>query len=82
MLKSFDRVFTRILLLAVLAVALLGGIGYLIIQEGQRQLFEQKKSDIRHIVEVAAGVVADYGKRAAAGEMTVEQAQAAGQARA
>jgi methyl-accepting chemotaxis protein len=75
MLKSFDRVFTRILLLAALAVALLGGIGYMVIQEGQRQLFEQKKSDIRHIVEVAAGVVADYGKRAAAGEMTVEQAQ-------
>jgi methyl-accepting chemotaxis protein len=75
MLKSFDRVFTRILLLAVLAVALLGGISFMVIQEGQRQLFEQKKSDIRHVVETAAGIVADYGKRAAAGEMTVEQAQ-------
>jgi methyl-accepting chemotaxis protein len=75
MLKLLNRVFTRILLLAVLAISLLGGIGYMIIHEGQEQLFEQKKSDIRHIVEVAVGIVADLDKRAIAGEMTREQAQ-------
>src|ERR1700689_3533494 len=75
MLKLLNRVFTRILLLAVLAISLLGGIGYMIIHEGQEQLFEQKKSDIRHIVEVAVGIVADLDKRALAGEMTREQAQ-------
>jgi methyl-accepting chemotaxis protein len=75
MFQFFNRVFTRILLLAVLAVSLLAGIGIMVIHEGQNQLFEQKKSDIRHIVEVAVGVVADYGKRAEAGEMTREQAQ-------
>jgi methyl-accepting chemotaxis protein len=75
MFKFLNRVFTRILLLAVLAVSLLAGIGFMVIHEGQNQLFEQKKSDIRHIVEAAVGVVADYDKRAAAGEMTREQAQ-------
>jgi hypothetical protein len=72
MLQLFNRVFTRILLLAVLAVSLLSLIGLIIIHEGQSQLFEQKKNDIRHIVETAAGVVADYDKRAIAGEMTRE----------
>ncbi len=75
MLKLLNRVFTRILLLAVLAVSLLSLIGLMIIHEGQSQLFEQKKNDIRHIIETAAGVVADYDKRAIAGEMTREQAQ-------
>ncbi len=75
MFRLLNRVFTRILLLAVLAVSLLAGIGFVVIHEGQNQLFEQKKSDIRHIVEGAAGVVADLDKRAAAGEMTREQAQ-------
>src|ERR1700722_10621151 len=75
MFRLLNRVFTRILLLAVLAVSLLAGIGFMVIHEGQSQLFEQKKNDIRHIVETAAGIVAEYGKRAAAGEMTTEQAQ-------
>jgi len=75
MLQLLNRVFTRILLLAVLAVSLLAVIGLMIIHQGQTQLFEQKKSDIRHIIETAAGIVADYDKRAIAGEMTLEQAQ-------
>jgi methyl-accepting chemotaxis protein len=75
MFKFFDRVFMRILLLAVLAVSLLVLIGFMLIHESHNQLFEQKKNDIRHVVETAAGIVADYDKRAAAGEMTREQAQ-------
>jgi len=75
MLKSLNRVFTRILLLAALAEVLLVLVGLMVIREGQSQLFEQKKNDIRHIVEAGAGVVAEFGKRAAAGEMTVERAQ-------
>jgi methyl-accepting chemotaxis protein len=75
MFKFLDQVFTRILLLAVLAVSLLAVIGFMVLHEGQEQLFEQKKNDIRHIVEVAVGMVAEYDKRATAGEMTREQAQ-------
>jgi methyl-accepting chemotaxis protein len=76
MFKLLDRVFTRILLLAALAVILLATVGFVAIRESQTQLFEQKKNDIRHIVETAAGIVADFGKREAAGELTREQAQA------
>jgi methyl-accepting chemotaxis protein len=76
MIDRFNRVFTRILLLAVLAVSLLAVIGFVLIRDSQSQLFEQKKNDIRHVVETAAAIVADFGKRAAAGEMTTEQAQA------
>src|SRR5262249_8021962 len=39
-------------------------------------LFQQKKADIKHVVEVAAALVANFERRAAAGEMTREQAQA------
>ncbi len=75
MLQHLNRVFTRILLLAALALTLLIVTGFVIIHEGQSRLFEQKKNDIRHVVEAAVGIVADYDKRAAAGEMTREQAQ-------
>jgi methyl-accepting chemotaxis protein len=75
MLQHLNRVFTRILLLAALALTLLTVTGFVIIHEGQSRLFEQKKNDIRHVVEAAVGIVADYDKRAAAGEMTREQAQ-------
>jgi methyl-accepting chemotaxis protein len=75
MFQFLNRIFARILLLAVLALALLALVSFLDIHEGQGQLFEQKKNDIRHIVETAYGVVADYDKRVAAGEMTREQAQ-------
>jgi methyl-accepting chemotaxis protein len=75
MFKLFNRVFARILLLAVMAVSLLAVIGFVLIRDSQNQLFEQKKSDIRHVVEAATAIVVDYGKRAAAGEMTREQAQ-------
>src|ERR1700730_18132262 len=75
MLNLLNRVFTRILLLAVLAVSLLAIIGFVLINDSQSQLFAQKKNDIRHIVETAAGIVADYDRGATAGEMTREQAQ-------
>jgi methyl-accepting chemotaxis protein len=75
MFQVLNRVFVRILLLAVLALSLLTVTGFAIIHTGQGQLFEQKKNDIRHVVEAAVGIVADYDKRATAGEMTREQAQ-------
>jgi len=50
--------------------------GFVISQSGDL-LFEQKKADIQHVVEAAAALVADFERRAAAGEISREQAQAA-----
>jgi len=47
-----------------------------VVWESRTNLYEQKKADIRHIVEMALTIAADYDKRAAAGQMTREQAQA------
>jgi methyl-accepting chemotaxis protein len=76
MLKSLDRVFTRILILAALALCALGALGLFVINESRDNLYEQKKADIRHVVEAAVAIAADYDKRAAAGQMSAEQAQA------
>ena len=76
MLKSFDRVFTRILALAVLALVALGAFGYFVIQESRNNLYEQKRNEIKHIVESAVAMVVDLAKRADKGEITKEQAQA------
>jgi len=34
----------------------------IVIREAQSQLFEQKKNDVRHIVEADAGVVAESSR--------------------
>jgi methyl-accepting chemotaxis protein len=76
MLNSLDRVFTRILALAVLALVALGGFGYFVIQESRNNLYEQKRNEIKHLVESAVSTVVDIAKRVDKGEMTKEQAQA------
>jgi methyl-accepting chemotaxis protein len=76
MLRALNRVFTRILLLVLLALASLMAVGLFVIGQSRGHLFEQKKSDIKHIVESAGTIVAAFERRAAAGEMTREQAQA------
>jgi methyl-accepting chemotaxis protein len=76
MLRSLNRVFTRILILAVLALGALAAFGWFVIGESRGNLYEQKKADIRHVVEAGVTLVASLEKRAAAGEMTREQAQA------
>jgi len=76
MLLALDRVFTRILVLAVLALVALGALGMFVVYESRTNLYEQKKADLRHVVEMATTVAAGYDKRVAAGELTVEQAQA------
>jgi methyl-accepting chemotaxis protein len=76
MLRSLNRVFTRILILALLALGALAAFGWFVIGESRSNLYEQKKADIRHIVEAGMSVLATLEKRAAAGEMTREQAQA------
>ena len=76
MLRALNRVFTRILLLVILALAALMAVGAFVIGQSRDLLFEQKKSDIQHIVEAAAALAAQFERRAAAGEMTREQAQA------
>src|SRR5690348_12714675 len=76
MFRILNRVFARIAALAALAIGSLLVIGYLVAQETRQNLYEQKKADIRHVVETAASIVADLDRRATAGEMTREQAQA------
>ncbi len=76
MFRALNRVFTRILLLVILALAALVAVGAFVIGQSEDLLFEQKKADIQHVVEGAAAIVADFERRAAAGEMSREQAQA------
>jgi methyl-accepting chemotaxis protein len=76
MFRAVHRVFARILLLAAAAVLSLVAVGYFVLTESRNNLYEQKKADIRHIVEAAVTIVADFDKRAKSGEMTQEQAQA------
>jgi methyl-accepting chemotaxis protein len=76
MLRALNRVFTRILLLVILALAALMAVGAFVIGQSGELLFEQKKSDIKHVVEAAATLAATFERRAAAGEMSREQAQA------
>ena len=58
MLKLLDRVFTRILILAVLALCALGALGLFVLSESRDNLYEQKKADIRHVVEAAVAIAA------------------------
>src|ERR1700745_4165810 len=76
MLAKIDRDFTRILVLAVLALAALGSLGTFVMSESRSNLYEEKKQDIKHVVESAGAIVAGYDRRAKAGQMTREQAQA------
>src|SRR5207248_9350360 len=76
MLQAINRVFSRILVLVLLALGALVAVGLFVINESRNNLYEQKKSDIRHVAENAMTLVADYDKRASAGAMSREQAQA------
>ena len=76
MLRLLNRVFTRILVLAVLALGALAALGLFVMNESRTNLYEQKKADTRHVVESVVTILAGYGKRVAAGELTREQAQA------
>jgi methyl-accepting chemotaxis protein len=77
MFRALNRVFTRILLLVILALAALMAVAGFVISQTGDLLFEQKKADIQHVVEAAAALVADFERRAAAGEMSREEARAA-----
>ena len=48
MLRSLNRVFTRILVLALLALGALAAFGWFVIGESRNNLYEQKKADIRN----------------------------------
>jgi methyl-accepting chemotaxis protein len=75
MMRLLNRVFTRILLLAVIALGALVALGLFVMSESRSNLYEQKKADIRHVVEAGISLLASLEKRVAAGEMTREQAQ-------
>ena len=76
MLRLLNRVFTRILVLAVLALGALAALGLFVMNESRTNLYEQKKADTRHVVEAVATILTGYDKRVAAGELTRDQAQA------
>jgi methyl-accepting chemotaxis protein len=76
MLDRLNRVFTRILLLAGLALGSLAVVGYVVIEQSRDNLFEQKKNEVKHLVEAAVSIVVDADKRAQKGEITREEAQA------
>jgi methyl-accepting chemotaxis protein len=74
--KALHSIFARILLIALCSLAALGATSIFTVSESHRNLYEQKRADIRHVVESVASVIAGYEKRVAAGELTREQAQA------
>jgi hypothetical protein len=76
MLRRLNNVLTRILVLAVLALVALVAIGGYAITKSRSNLFEQKKADVRHLVEAGTAIVLGFEKRADAGEMRRGQAQA------
>src|SRR5215470_11372287 len=76
MFHALNRVFTRILLLVILALAALVALAASVIGNSGELLLEQRKNDVKHVVEAAAALAADFERRVAAGEMTLEQAQA------
>jgi methyl-accepting chemotaxis protein len=76
MLRLLNRVFTRILVLGVIALCALALIGIFVVRENSENLYAQKKADIRHVVETTVSLLSALDKRVAAGEMTKEQAQA------
>jgi hypothetical protein len=75
MMQRLNRVFTRILILAVLAVGALAALGVFVLNESRSNLYEQKKADVRHVVEAGTSLLAALEKRVTAGEMTREQAR-------
>src|SRR5689334_9635834 len=76
MLRLANKISTRIVLLPALALGGFALLGYLVAAESRNNLYEQKKIEIRHVVEAAISIAADFDKRALSGEMTREQAQA------
>jgi methyl-accepting chemotaxis protein len=76
MLNVLTKVRARIFLLVGLAICALCVIGYFALQSSRANLYEQKRREIQHIVEGAVAIVTDLAKRADAGEMTQDQAQA------
>ena len=65
-------------------LALLIGLGLLamvfstaqVLAALRREMLEDRQVKTRHLVEVAHGVIADYGDQAASGKLTTEEAQA------
>ncbi len=75
MLRAFDRVFFRIFLLAALALIALAAFGYFVIGQSRDNLFAQRRSEIRHIVESVVTAITDLDKRAGRGEFNRDEAQ-------
>ncbi len=73
--KALHSILARILLIALFGLGALTAVSVFEARESRVNLYEQKKADIRHVVESVASILAGYDKRVAAGEMSRDQAQ-------
>ncbi len=67
----------RIAAIAILAVLSVGGLGYFAYGELKNALYEQKRLELAHEVEMAVGVVNSYVAREKSGELSHAAAQQA-----
>ena len=52
--KALHSIFARVLLIALCSLAALGATSVFMVSESHRNLYEQKRADIRHVVESVA----------------------------
>ncbi|MBL8709970.1 MAG: cache domain-containing protein [Rhodospirillaceae bacterium] len=71
------RINTRLAGVVIVAVIGMVAIGALAAHEIRATLLEDRKIKTQHVVEVAYGVIANYGEKAKSGAMSDEAAQAA-----
>ncbi len=75
-LKSFGIAHRVIMLIVLMALSMLAVTGFRLYQL-DIELVEQKRTELRQLVESAVSIAEGYHKRAEAGEMSMEEAQAA-----
>ena len=75
-LKSFGIAHRVIMLIVLMALSMLAVTGFRLYQL-DIELVEQKRTELRQLVESAISIADGYYKRAEAGEMSVEEAQTA-----
>lgn len=74
-MKFFRQIPARIAMIAVLAVAAVGGLGYFSYDELKAELYEQKRLELSHEVEMAIDMVESFVAREKSGELSHDAAQ-------
>ncbi len=75
-MKSFGISHRLLLLIALAALGMIAVTGFRLYQL-EAELVEQKRNELRQLVEGATAIADSYYKRAEAGEITMEEAQSA-----